>query len=425
MFSQQNQRNGFQYVVDHQRTDASKLQHQNKLQHSKPDIYDFHVPRFPKINSSAVLSCGYLESTTAAIHEIQWLKDDIVFFSYRPTSQQIAHVFLDRDWLHQNSLSHLVETINVQGEHKAESKGFNITVVSLRFQPVTESLSGTFKCKLSVPLSSMLDSSIAYISSRQGSLSVIAGSHQAWFPEIGLEKSVGYLENEPIHLTCTTRGSPAPHLQWNYVREMIQREGEDPPSFVKLDILNRLMYSAVGRSKLKNYPLKIQDSGLETRTLGLTIICCSQKRFSCSLKHEGEYLRTDVEILEHGDTWRLEILSAEEEETTELTLAPEPVTEPVVEEVVVEDQSWIALNSSLLIGLSVSGCLLFLLFAVCCCCCCLSSRARRARQQKNKDIRRRQLYENGARGTRLKLGRRSTKRKAPLPLLEPEQQQQQ
>ena len=28
------------------------------------------------------------ESTTAAIHEIQWLKDDIVFFSYRPTSQE-------------------------------------------------------------------------------------------------------------------------------------------------------------------------------------------------------------------------------------------------------------------------------------------------------------------------------------------------
>ena len=57
----------------------------------------------------------------------KWCKYVIPTFIYKCIlfvfcCQQIAHVFLDRDWLHQNSLSHLVETINVQGEHKAESK---------------------------------------------------------------------------------------------------------------------------------------------------------------------------------------------------------------------------------------------------------------------------------------------------------------
>jgi len=63
------------------------------------DIYDFHVPQFPSFNSSVLLACGYKETLAAKLHELKWLKDGSVFFSYQPRSRQTVTIIPDRDWL--------------------------------------------------------------------------------------------------------------------------------------------------------------------------------------------------------------------------------------------------------------------------------------------------------------------------------------
>lgn len=402
----------------------SKKQFLRNLTSQPSEIYDFHVPKFPRVNTSSLLTCGYRESRVAHVHELQWLKDDIVFFSYHPTGSgsRIAHVFPDSDWLHHNSVTHMVDTVNVRGEVR-HNQGYNITVVSLRIRSVSESMSGVYKCKLSVSMTHMMDGAIAFIKSREGRLTVVSHDEEWGFPEILVDKRVRgvgvhaptYRPGQLIRLICQVTGSPAPPIEWSYVRSVKKTEDEEEDEMVDL-------YTGVGRSRLEKYAITVNADGVETRRLGMTIQCCRERRLLCSLDSQDDSVTKGsiVQILDQAGVWKVHVIKASDLNSQDYTDEVEEEEEQEEEEGAnaqdLEDQSWLIWDEATILGVSIAGGVVLILIVGVCSCCCISHKNRRARKKKNKEIRRRQIYGNSLeRGRSKSLGRRSTKRKAPVP----------
>jgi len=204
-----------------------------------------------------------------------------------------------------------------------------------------------------------------------------------------------------IHLLCSTRGHPASHLKWSYIRHFeIQREGEEEPEVIE-------QLGDVGVSRLEVYPVRVDESGEELRRLGLVIPCCQEKLVACSLDPSVE-TRTVIQIEESNGSWQIE-------EVTPTPEAPPEDPEEAEEEEEEEAEPW---STEVLLASGISSFLLLLLVIIIVACCCCSIKKRRARQRRNDEIRRREIYSGTSGGSRSRsrsLGRRSTKRKAPNP----------
>jgi len=358
------------------------------------DIYDFHVPQFPSFNSSVLLACGYKETSAAKLHELKWLKDGSVFFSYQPKSRQTVTIIPDRDWLKTNTLSHMQQTIDLRGQHQDKS---NLTVVYIRLSGVTEEMSGTFTCQLSMSIPHTTTGLFTFIRSRTGELSVTPTIEQRLSPVVKLGESLGYARGDAINILCSISGKPAPHVVWNYIRE--DSDGEEE-------------VEAVGQGRLEMFPLAVTKDGTETRKVGLHILCCTETKLSCNLHtSDDQIVRAIVQVLEHGDGWRLEVFqenpALEEEEAGD-------TGEEDGEEEGDEEEIW---SLELMLGVGVSSGVLLIAIIICVCCCCCSCKRRRARRLRNREINRREIYSinSSERGRVRSLSRRSTKRKAPNP----------
>ncbi|XP_023324220.1 uncharacterized protein LOC111698191 [Eurytemora carolleeae] len=286
----------------------------------------------------------------------------------------------------------MVDPIHVNQEPGDVKSGFNISVLTVRFDRIDEKMSGVYKCNLSLSLLEPGPGDIRVLRSRSGRLTVLSNSEQVVSgPDIELDISTGYRQGNQMHLMCSSQGSPAPYLVWSYIRGEEQDLKEETP---------------VGRSKLETYPLSVSVSGVETRKLGLSVLCCSETKFSCSLQSGGEMLKTEVELVEHDKVWRLEMINPE--------VTPEDQKQE--EEELEEDYDW-RMNIFVWVGWGSAGICLLSIFICCLCCCiCSHNKRRMTRKRRNQEILRREIYNNKKRESRSRsLSRRSTKRKAPDP----------
>jgi len=292
-----------------------------------------------------------------------------------------------------NTLSHMLQTIDLRGQHQDKS---NLTVVYIRLSGVTEEMSGTFTCQLSMSIPHTTTGLFTFIRSRTGELSVTPTIEQRLSPVVKLGESLGYARGDAIHILCSISGKPAPHVVWNYIRE--DSDGEEE-------------VEAVGQGRLEMFPLAVTKDGTETRKVGLHILCCTETKLSCNLHtSDDQIVRTIVQVLEHGDSWRLEVIqenpALEEEESED--------TEEDGEEEGDEEEIW---SLEVMLGVGVSSGVLLLAIIICICCCCCSCKRRRVRRLRNREINRREIYSinSSERGRVRSLSRRSTKRKAPNP----------
>ena len=303
----------------------------------------------------------------------------------------------NHDWIDESLISYHIEEIDAGkqqfNQENAKTNEDKITVLKLRLHNAASKMSGKYECQIFMAVVKKKET-LLIPASRYAVVKVIDKNNPEQFkPNIRIENNT--VGDESV-LDCIGEGRPAPFLVWSSVKD-------------NGDLVD------VAEESIESFPIEFDDKiGTETSKIRLTGPFTGQ--YACRADSRGDKQEVHFIETEEGD----DALSWTYKGTT-TTEAP-----VVVEKV--DHTHWILIGACSL--------LFFLLLIFICCCCCICTRRRKREKKRMRAIEKLEaekirsqmlLYRGRSRsaasnrlyirsGAHRSTSRRSTKRRAPLPV---------